>query len=165
MSQGSRCAAERRSESPSAQTISIDMFLRSGVVMGEGARICFCAVFQVKSSQVNTRMLFKTTRISRTPNILVQCITHLVGGVEETRGVADSAPGFNTRGPAGGARWVGRGIIVSLRTVADRERRPLSVGYCVVVARAPPPPNLPKRELVYYLSLRSSTKSSQVKSR
>jgi hypothetical protein len=68
MSQGSRCAAERRSESPSAQTISIDMFLRSGVVMLKKEREFAFALF-FKSGQVNTRMLFKTTRNSRTPNI------------------------------------------------------------------------------------------------
>jgi hypothetical protein len=58
MSQGSRCAAERRSESPSAQTISIDMFLHSSVVRAAGvaamsqerARIFLCSS-QVKSSQ------------------------------------------------------------------------------------------------------------------
>ena len=85
-------------------------------------------------------------------------------------------PGFNTRGPAGGASWVGRGIIVSLRTVADREsRRPLELklelSWVWSSWLVGAPPNLPKstqrersKERNADANQQVKVKSSQVKS-
>ena len=82
--------------------------------------------------------------------------------------MADSArltPGFNTRGPAGGASWVGRGIIVSLRTVADRERRPLLCIRRILCGRGscPPPPHPPTSQRESWSKERNANAHQQVK--